>query len=181
MGSIAETLLMGIGKRRTSSAVRVLVAQAALVIVRVASGEPVVRAGLVELAVQVVREALAELAVQVAPAGLAVQAGEPELGTVLAAAELEIVLVEAELEIVRVAAELERGREGAERPHARVVAAATASVTVAHLHGLQLLAAVEDLAAAVAEIMREPAATGEAVAWAVAVTAAAEVADVAVE
>jgi hypothetical protein len=176
MGSIAETLLMGIGKRRTSSAVRVLVAQAALVIVRVASGEPVVRAGLVELAVQVVREALAELAawvaeealaelaVQVAPAGLAVQAGEPELGTVLAAAELEIVLVEAELEIVRVAAELERGREGAEPPHARVVVAATASVTVAHRRGLQLLAAVEDLAA-VAETMPEQVVVEAVAAW----------------
>jgi hypothetical protein len=41
---------MGTGKRQISSAVRALVAQAALVIVQVASGEPVVRAGLVELA-----------------------------------------------------------------------------------------------------------------------------------
>jgi len=37
---------MGTGKRRINSGVRVLVAQAALVIARVASGEPVVRAGL---------------------------------------------------------------------------------------------------------------------------------------
>jgi hypothetical protein len=58
----AEMRLMGIGKRRISSGVRVLVAQAALVIARVASGEPVVRVGLVEQVAQVVREALAELA-----------------------------------------------------------------------------------------------------------------------
>jgi hypothetical protein len=48
--NIAGMHLMGTGKRRISSGVRVLVAQAALVIARVGSGEPVVRAGLVELA-----------------------------------------------------------------------------------------------------------------------------------
>jgi hypothetical protein len=42
----AEMLPTATGKRRTNSEARVLVAQAALVIARVASGEPVVRAGL---------------------------------------------------------------------------------------------------------------------------------------
>jgi len=44
--STAEMLPMGTGKRRINSGVRVLVAQAALVIARVAPEEPVVRAGL---------------------------------------------------------------------------------------------------------------------------------------
>jgi len=48
--NIGEMLRMGIDKPRINLAGRVLVAQAAPVIVRVASGEPVVRAGLVELA-----------------------------------------------------------------------------------------------------------------------------------
>jgi antitoxin (DNA-binding transcriptional repressor) of toxin-antitoxin stability system len=146
----------------------VLVAQAALVIARVASGEPVVRvasgepvvraglvepvvrAGLVELAalaelvVQVAQEALAELVVRVAPAG-------PEPGP------------------VQVLAVLAPGHPRAQR----AVVLGTKSVTVAHRRGLQLLAPVEDLAAAVAETMRAPAATEAVVAWGVVVTAVA--------
>jgi hypothetical protein len=160
---------MGTGKQQISSvAMRVSSRAAELVIARVAPGEPVAQEAPGEPAAQ---EALAGPVAQEALAGPVAQEALAELA----------VLVAAELEIVLVAAVLVRDREGAELPHARVVAAATASVTVAHLHGLQLLAAVEDLAAAVAEIMREPVATGEAVAWAVAVTAVAEAADVAVE
>jgi hypothetical protein len=70
---------MGTGKLRINSAGKVLVAQAALVIARVASGEPVAQEALAGLAAQVAREALAELVVRVVPAVLAAQEALAEL------------------------------------------------------------------------------------------------------
>jgi len=83
-----------------------------------------------------------------------------------------------ERELVQVAAVLVRGHP---RAHLAEVALRTRSVTAAHRPGLvPLLEAEEDLAAAVAETTREPAAAGAAIAWEVAVTVAVEEAAVAV-
>jgi hypothetical protein len=176
--------LTGTGKQRISSGVRVLVAQAAQVIGRVAPGEPVVQEALAGPAAQVAQEVLAELVVRVAQEALA------EL-VVPAVVEPEADLAVAELEqgIAQVAAEPEQGIAPAEevlgivpveevreldRPPARpAVAPRTKSVTAVPPHDLvPLLAAGEDLAAAVAGTTREPAAAEAATAW--------EVADIAV-
>jgi hypothetical protein len=106
---------------------------------------------------------------------------EAELGTAPVVA-LELVIVRAvvlELGTAPVVAELEHDPVAVEpvRDHPRAQLAAarkTKSVIVAHRRGLPLLAAVEDLAAAVAETTREPAVTAAVVVWVVAVTAAAE-------
>jgi hypothetical protein len=148
-------------------AVRVLVAQAAPVIARVAPGEPAVRAGLVdlaepvvragsvELAAQVVRVELAELAVRVAPA-------EPELATVQAVAEPEIAQVEVELAIdLAEALELEIGHPLVHL----VVPLRTRSVIAAHRRGLVPVLEAEDSVGAV-ETTREPAAVEAVTAWA---------------
>jgi hypothetical protein len=163
MGSIAETLLMGIGKQRTSlearlagRAVEVLVLEVA----RVASGGPVVRVALAELAVRValaelaVRVAseepvvrvelaeLAELAVRVASEEPVVLAGLAELAVRVASEALAelVVRVEAlELEIVQVVAQ--------ETKHLAAQAAVvlrSKSVTAAHPRGLVLVLAAED-------------------------------------
>jgi hypothetical protein len=93
-----------------------------------------------------------------------------ELGTAPVVAELGTAPVVAELEHDPVAVEPVR-----DHPRAQLAAARkTKSVIVAHRRGLPLLAAVEDLAAAVAETTREPAVTAAVVVWVVAVTAAAE-------
>jgi hypothetical protein len=163
MGSIAETLLMGIGKQRTSlearlagRAVEVLVLEVA----RVASGGPVVRVALAELAVRVasaepvVLVELAELAVRVASEAPVVLAGLAELAVRVASeapaelvaqevpealAELVVRVEALELEIVQVVAQ--------ETKHLAAQAAVvlrTKSVTAAHRRGLVLVLAAED-------------------------------------
>jgi hypothetical protein len=162
--------------------VRVLVAQAGLVIVQVAGLEqvtgqaPVAEALLAEaelgiapvaepeivLAAEVVPEIV--LAAEVVPE--IVQAAEVVLETVLAAeVVLETVLVaELVLEIVLPVGEQE--------PVLVVVALRTKLVTVAHRRVLVAVIAEEDLAG-VAETTLEPAVPEEVVAWAAAVTAVA--------
>jgi hypothetical protein len=144
MRNTVAMLPTGTGKRRINSGVRVLVAQAALVIARVASGEPVVRAALVELADQVAQEALAELVVQVVEPELSQEEAEQALGPVAAA--LELSRVEG-LGLVQVA-----------------VAPRTRSVIAAHHRGLVAVPRVEDSAAA-AETTRAPAAVEAVRAW----------------
>jgi hypothetical protein len=164
--NIEEMPLMGIGKQPTNSAVRVLVAQAALVIARVAPGVPVAQEAQAGLAVQAAQEALAGLAVQVAreaQAGLAAQVAPAglELETVPAVVEREPVPAAAQ-ELAPVAAEQVPGH-----PRAQLGAPErTKSVIGAHRRDLPLLAA-EDLAVA-AETTRERAVTEAAVAWAAA-------------
>ena len=133
---------MGTGKQRINSAVRVL---------------------LIVLAVELEHaQVVAELAHD--------PAAERELGPGVAGLELQVV---AEPELVR-AAELELAPVVAVavpgHQRARLaVAPKTKSVTAAHRRGLPLRVA-EDLAV-VPETTREPAATGEVIAWAAAVTA----------
>jgi hypothetical protein len=163
---------MGTGKRRINSGVRVLVAQAALVIAWVAPGVPVAQEALAGLAAQV---ALAELVVRVAPAG-------PELETVPAVVEQEPAPVAAAQELAPVAVEPEHDLAVAELEPDRAEAALapghprgqpgvvprTKSVTAAHRRDLVLRLAAEDLAAAVAGTTREPAAAEAVIAWEVA-------------
>jgi hypothetical protein len=167
---------MGTGKRRINSEVRVLVAQAALVIARVAQGVPVAQEALAGLAAQVAQEALGELVVQVAQEALGelvVQVAQEALVVRVASAgpELETVPAVVAREPAPVAAELEPDRaEVALAPgHPRGqpgVVPRTKSVTAAPPHDLvPLLAAEEDLAAAVAGTTREPAAAEGATAW----------------
>jgi hypothetical protein len=82
--------------------------------------------------------------------------------------ELELAQVAVELELAQVVVELAPGRvEVARRLGPVAVAPRTKSVTAAHHPDLvPLLAAEEDLAAAVAETTREPAATEAVIAWA---------------
>jgi hypothetical protein len=111
---------------------------------------------LAELVVRVAREALAELVVQVAPAELVVR---------VALADLVIVPVEEELEHDQAAVEPARNHP----PAQLAVAPKIKSVTAAHRRDLvPLLAAEEDLAAAVAGTTREPAAAEAVIAWEVA-------------
>jgi hypothetical protein len=94
---------------------------------------------------------------------------EPE--RVPVAAELELVQAEAELALVRVAERVPNLR-----PDQLEARRKTRSATAAHHRDLaRLLAAVEDLAAAV-ETTRDPAAKEAATAWAAAVTVVAVVA-----
>jgi hypothetical protein len=163
---------MATGKQRTSSGVRVLVAQAALV-VRVVPAELAVRVALAaqvasaELAVQAAQEALAELAVQEAQAELVVRVApaEPELD--LAVAERELVQGAVGPEHDRVVVPV-RGHR-----HAQLaVPLRTRSVTGVHHPGLApVLAAAASVA--VAETTREPAAPEAVRVWAAAVTAVA--------
>jgi hypothetical protein len=104
-------------------------------------------------------------------------AAEPELEHVLVAVELELAQVKAELEHVPVVVELELDPVEAvpvpSHPRAQQAAALrTKSVIAAHRPGHPLLG-VEDLAV-VAETTREPAAPEEVIVWAVAVTVVAE-------
>ena len=131
-------------------------AQAALVIARVASGEPVVRAVLVELADQVAQEALAGLVVQVAQEALAElvdQVVEPELSQ-----------EEAEQALGPVAAALELSRVEGLGLVQVAVAPRTRSAIAAHHRGLVAVPRVEDSAAA-AETTRAPAAVEAVRAW----------------
>jgi hypothetical protein len=162
MGSIVETLLMGIGKQRTSLEARLAGRADAKAL---ESG--IAQEALAELAAQVDRVALAELAVQVAPAGLVVQVAPA--GLVVQVAQLELNRVEA-LELDQVEAELEPVQVVAAPEHdPAAVLLETKSGTAPHPRGLApVRAAEEDLAAAV-ETMREPAAAEAATAWAAAV------------
>jgi hypothetical protein len=155
--------LTGTGKRRISLADRGLAARA------VGSREPA-----------------PELAQVVAPERELDPAAELEL--VRVAVELEVVPVAVELEVVPVAVELEHGQAVAELELNRVeeqelvpavealvlvqvaVAPRTRSVIAVRHRGLAPVPKrVEDLAAAVAETTRAPAATEAATAWAAAV------------
>src|SRR5437588_620429 len=144
---------MGTGKRRINSAVRVLL----IALVAGPEHDPV--------AAELVLQVVAEL-------GHARVVVEPEHARVVV--EPEHAQVVAEPEHAQVVAEPELGQVGAVavpgHQRARLaVAPRTKSVTAAHRRGLPLRAA-EDLAV-VAETTREPAATGEVIAWAAAVTA----------
>src|SRR5207237_6696866 len=158
--------LTGTGKRRISSGVRALVAQAALVVpaVRVAlvvsedPAEPAVQVALVEW------EDPVEPAVQESPA-VQVALVEWEDPVEPAVQESPAVQVAPERELVQVEAVPAR-----EHPRARpAVALRTRSVTAAHRPGLvRLLEAAEDLVAPVAETTRERAAAEVVIAWEVA-------------
>ena len=152
-------LPMATGKRRINSAVRVLLIALA--------AEPEHARVVAELEHDPVA---AELVLQVVA----------ELEHARVVVELEHAPVVAEPELARGAAQLELGQVGAVavpgHQRARLaVAPRTKSVTAAHRRGLPLRAA-EDLAV-VAETTREPAATGEVIAWAAAVIAVAAVAE----
>jgi hypothetical protein len=90
---------------------------------------------------------------------------EPAVQVALVVLESPAVPVALERELVQVEAVLVRGH-----PHAQlaVVALRTKSVTAAHRPDLVPLLAAEDLAVAVAETTREPAAAEAAIAWAAA-------------
>jgi hypothetical protein len=175
---------METGKLRINSAVRVLVAQAELVIVQVVAREPEIApvVGLV-LAIDL---AAAELEHDPAVAELEHDLVAAELEHDLAVAEQEIVLVVAEQGIVLgvaeqgiapVVAELEPGHP----PAHLAVLLRTKSVIAAHRRGLVPVLAAEDLAGAV-ETTREPAAVEGVAAWeAVDIVAVAEVVVAAVE
>jgi hypothetical protein len=161
--------LMGIGKRRISLVERLAARVAGsrvlgLELAPVVVPEPELGPAAAEL-----EHVPVEVARRLGPA-----AAQLELDPVVAGPER--VRVAAEPELVRAAAELELVQVEAvpvpNHPRAQLaVAPRTKSVTAAHRRGLPLLAA-EDLAV-VAETTREPAAPGEVIAWAVAVTAVA--------
>ena len=141
---------MGAGKRRISSGVRALVAQAALVV-------PAVRVALVEW------EDPVGPAVQESPA-VRVALVEWEDPVEPAVQESPAVQVAPERELVQVEAVPAR-----EHPRARpAVALRTRSVTAAHRRGLVPLLGAEDLVAAAAETTRERAAAEVVIAWEVA-------------
>jgi hypothetical protein len=169
---------------RTNSAANEAREEEAALAVVAEPGEPVVLAGLVELAAQVVQEALAELVDQAVLAALAASA---ELVVREALAELvvrealvelvnrealaELVVREAPEELVNREALAElvvrEAPEELELVPVAVLQARIRSVTAAHRHGqVPVPKRVEDMAVAVAEIMREPAATEAAVVWA---------------
>jgi hypothetical protein len=142
MGSIAETLLMEIGKQRTSLEARL-------------AGRADAKA-LAELVAQEVLEALvasAELVVRVAPEALAELAalGEP---VVLVALEVLVALGEpvvlvglAELAVRVAVLELAVAQAVVPEPgrlRAQLAAVRTRSVTAAHRRGLVLVLAAED-------------------------------------
>jgi hypothetical protein len=151
---------MGTGKQRISTAAR-LEAKA--------EGEPVLELELVQVAPEQGR-GLVEAELERVPAAVApvLVPVEVALGLVPVAAELELAQVAAELELAQVVVELAPGRvEVARRLGPVAVALRTKSVTAAHRPDLvPLLEAEEDLAAAVAETTREPAATEAVIAWA---------------
>jgi hypothetical protein len=151
---------------RTNSAANEAREEEAALAVVAEPGEPVVLAGLVELAAQVVQEALAELVDQAVLAALAASA---EL--VVREALAELVVREALVELVNREALAElvvrEAPEELELVPVAVLQARIRSVTAAHRHGqVPVPKRVEDMAVAVAEIMREPAATEAAVVWA---------------
>ena len=134
---------------------------------------PVVPAALVVPEDPVVSAVRAALVVSEDPVEPAVRAAlvvsedpvEPAVQVALVVLESPAVPVALERELVQVEAVLVRGH-----PHAQlaVVALRTKSVTAAHRPDLVPLLAAEDLAVAVAETTREPAAAEAAIAWAAA-------------
>ena len=154
MRRIAETLLMGIGKQRTSLAARL-------------AGRAAHAKGPVLL---IAPEVEPEHAQAVAELELAPVVAELEHGPV--AVELVVVPVEVALELVQAAGELELGQAAAVpvlgHPRARLVLPlGTKSVTTAHRPDLVPLLAGEDLVVA-AETTREPVAAEAVIAWEVA-------------
>jgi hypothetical protein len=149
------------GKRPISSAVRVPVL---IALAEVLGTAPVLAELELVQEVAVLELAAESLAIgqAAARARVIVRAAEPELVIALAKVALVIALA---------VAELERGPEAVEpvpnQPHAQlVVPPRTKSVTGPRRHDQVLLLMVEDLAAAVMETTRDPAATEAAIAWA---------------
>jgi hypothetical protein len=184
---VGMRLTVTVEPRIGSVATRASSRAAELEIARVASGEPVAREELAELAVQEAREELGELAVQDARevlGELVVQEVREVLGE-LAVQEVREVLAElavqdarevlGELVVQEVVPELVLGHQRG----LLAVALRTKSVTAVHRRAQLAALAVEDLAE-VAETTREPAATEAAAAWEAAVTAVAVAAVVAV-
>ena len=131
--------------------------------------ELAVRAALVVPEDPVVLAVRAALVVPENPAVLVVPE-DPVVRVALVVSESPAVPVALELELVQVEAVLVQGH----RPAQLAVALRTKSVIAAHRPDLvPLLAAEEDLAAAVAETTREPAAAEAVIAWEVADTVAA--------
>jgi hypothetical protein len=142
------------------------VAQAALVIARAASGEPVAQEALAGLAAQVAQEALAELVVLVAQEALAeLVVRVVELERSQEEAEQVLGPVAAEQELVQVVAALEHVQGEAELGLVRVaVPLRTKSVIAPHHRGLVPVLGAGDLAAEV-ETTREPVAAEAVIAW----------------
>jgi hypothetical protein len=160
--STAEMRLMGTGKRRINSAVRVLLIA---LVVELAPGPVLAELEHVQVQAELehvqVQAELEHVQGEAEPERVQVEA-EPELVQVEAVPER--VQVEAELELVQVEAVPAQGQ-----PRAQLaVALRTKSVTGAHRRGLVLRLAAEDLAAAAAETTREPAAAEAVIAWEVA-------------
>jgi hypothetical protein len=159
---------MVIEELRTNSVVKALVEPVIALAAELERG-PVRAEVVLQVAVQalaiVPAAARARVIVPVAAAlelGTGPVAAVPELEIVPAAAvpELEIVPVAAELGLVQAVAELERGQVPAVAGRLR-----TRSVIAARRPGQVLLLTVEDLAVAVAETTREPAAAEAGKAW----------------
>jgi hypothetical protein len=172
MGSIAETLLMGIGKQQTSLAARLAgrVAHAKGPVLLIAPEAELELVQVEALELERVPVAVREQVVVLVAA--------PERALGLAEAELELGQVAAPQVHVPGAVVLERDRVAAELVLAPVaVALRIKSVTAAHHPGQARLRGVEvDLAVAAAETTHVPAATEAVAAWAAGVTAEAAVA-----
>jgi hypothetical protein len=173
--------LTATGEPRTSSAAKVLVAQAALVIARVASGEPVAQEALAGLAAQEVRVALAVPEDPVVRAALAVRE-DPVVRAALVVPEDPVVRAVPEnpaapenLEVLENPVALavpenlvvpgpETALEAVPERDPVAVPVRTKSVIARHPRGLVLAPRVEDLAAA-AETTRVPVAAEVGKAW----------------
>jgi hypothetical protein len=175
MGSIAETLLMGIGKRRINTVVRLEAKEEEALAAELELAQ--VEALELEL-VRVVAPELVRVPVAVPEQAVVLVAG-PERALGLAVAEPELEEVAVLLVHVAVAVVLERDRVAAELVLVPVaVALRTQSVTAAHHRGQARLRGAEvDLAVAAAETTHEPAAIEAVAAWAAADTAGDAVAE----
>jgi hypothetical protein len=181
--NIEEMRRMVIEEPRTSSVAMRVSSRAEELALVVASGEPVVRAGLVALVVPVVRVASVVPEDPAVPVALAVLE-DPAVRAALVVPEDPVVRVVPENPVVRVVQENPVALAVPENPAVPgpetalaavpergpvAVPLRTKSVTAPHPRGLvPLLAGAEDLAAA-AETTRDPAATEAATAWVAAV------------
>jgi hypothetical protein len=157
-----EMRLMGTGKRRINSAVRVLLIA---LVVELALGPVRVELELGPVLAELeLGPVLAELELGQVEAELELGQVEAELGLVQVQAELELVQVVAELELVQVEAVPARGP----LPDQLAGVLKTKSVTGARRRDLVPHLAAGDLAAAAAETTREPAAVEAVIAWEVA-------------
>jgi len=185
----AEMLPTGTGKRRINSEVKVLVAQAALVIDQAAQQEVARVPGVAgsqeeeqqEIARVVVEQGIAPVVAEQGIAPVAVERGiarvaveqgivpvVAEPGIVPVAVELEHDQAVAELEVVPVEVELEHDQGEAELELVRAAGLLRIKSVIAALHrGPAPVLGAEDLAAEV-QTTREPAAAEGAVAWEVA-------------